>query len=606
MTATTRLNILTCGSVDDGKSTLIGRLLYDCGVLYDDQLLLLERERTKEGQPDFSCLLDGLLAEREQAITIDVAYRSFSTATRRYMVIDAPGHEQYTRNMVTGASHADMVLLLLDATKGLLAQTKRHICIASLMGIQDIALVVNKMDTCAHSEAVFRICEEQCLAYIRDMPFRSVRCLPVSALFGDNVCRKSAQMPWYTGSTLLEALEGLQPPTATALPFCLPVQWVARQQGYRWLAGTVIAGSVRMGQEVVVLPAGTRSTVKEISTFDGALEQASAEMAVCIRLSDDIDAGRGALLADAAAPPQVADQFAAHVVWLDDSPLVPGRTYLFRLASAEARATVTELSSRLSIDTLLPSPAKEVHVNEVAIIKIALDRPLPFVPYKEQRDLGGFLLIDRISGKTLGAGMIAFALRRSKTIFRHDFALNKNAQAAQKGQKPCTLWFTGLSGAGKSTLADLVAQQLHAQGYHVYMLDGDNLRHGLNRDLGFSEHDRAENIRRASEVASLMVDAGLIVLAAFISPFGTDRAAIRNRFAPDEFYEIFVDTPLAVCEERDPKGLYKRARDGELPNFTGISSPFEAPEHPDLHLDGTRQLDELSVEILRFIAGLNR
>lgn len=596
------LKVLTCGSVDDGKSTLIGRLLHDCGVLYEDQLLMLEKERTDEGLPDFSCLLDGLLAEREQAITIDVAYRSFTTAKRRYMIIDAPGHEQYTRNMVTGASHADVALLLVDAAQGLQVQSRRHTCIASLIGIRDIVLVVNKMDTCGYDHSVFSAIEKQYLDYVSEMGFRSVTCIPVSALRGDNVCRRSSRMDWYAGPVLLDILENLQPETALEMPFRMPVQWVARQSGFRGLAGTVISGRVQAGQEVSILPAGTRSVVQEIITFDGTLQQANAEEAVCIRLADDVDVGRGDMLAAVESPPEVANHLAAHVVWLDESPLVAGRTYLFRLATAQASATVTELSSRLTVETLQTEPVPHLSVNEVGRIKIALDRPLPMAPYKESSDLGGFLLVDRITGKTLGAGMIDFVLRRSHTVYWHDFELNKAAFAAQKQQKPCVLWFTGLSGSGKSTLANLVAKRLHMEGRHVYILDGDNLRCGLNRDLGFTERDRAENIRRASEVAWLMADAGLIVLATFISPFRSDREAIRERFACGEFYEVFMDTPLSVCEARDPKGLYKRARAGELPRFTGISDPFEAPEQPDLHLDGNRPLEELLDDVMVFLA----
>ncbi len=600
MVQTSLLRVLTCGSVDDGKSTLIGRLLHDCGVLYDDQLMMLEKERTEDGLPDFSCLLDGLLAEREQAITIDVAYRSFTTKHRRYMVIDAPGHEQYTRNMVTGASHADVALLLVDASKGLLQQTQRHTCIASLIGIQDIIVAINKMDKCEYSHAVFSFIEQQYQNYVKKLGFRSVVCIPVSALHGDNICHKSLHTDWYTGQVLLDLLEEMEPATAVDMPFRMPIQWVARQSGLRGLAGTVVAGSVQVGQEVIILPAGTRSTVQEVLIFGGTLQQANTEQAICIRLADELDISRGDMLAEAANPPEVADHFVAHIVWLDEPPLVSGRSYLFRLGTAWANATITELSSRLDIETLQPAPVKQLQTNEVGRIKIALDRPLPLAPYKEHRDLGGFLLIDRLTSKTLGAGMINFTLRRSHNLYWHDFELNKAALSAQKVQKACVLWFTGLSGAGKSTLANLVARHLHAQGRHVYILDGDNLRCGLNRDLGFTERDRAENIRRASEVAYLMVDAGLLVLASFISPFRTDRAAIRERFAPGEFYEVFVDTPLSVCEDRDPKGLYKRARAGTLPNFTGISASFEPPEHPDLHLDGSKPLDVLVQELMAF------
>lgn len=596
------LKVLTCGSVDDGKSTLIGRLLYDCGVLYDDQLLLLENERTEEGFPDFSSLLDGLLAEREQAITIDVAYRSFTTSKHRYRIIDAPGHEQYTRNMVTGASQADVALLLVDASKGLLPQTRRHTCIASLLGIKYIIVAVNKMDVCNYSEERFTAIETAYREYIQKLTFQSVTCIPVSALHGDNVCKRSPKTGWYTGPLLFGSLEDMQPETPVTLPFRMPIQWVSRVSGFRGLTGTILAGTIHTGQEVCVLPTGIKSTVKKIVIFDGSLTQANAEQAICIQLADDVDAGRGDMLVDASSPPEVADQFVAHIIWMEESPLVVGRTYIFRLASAQANATITELSSQLILETLEPAPTKHLGYNECGRIKVALDRPLPLAPYKEQRDMGSFLLIERLTGKTLGAGMIEFALRRSHTIYPHSFELNKAAYAAQKKQKPYVLWFTGLSGAGKSTLANLVAKELYAIGRHVYILDGDNLRYRLNKDLGFTEHDRAENIRRAAEVASLMVDAGLIVLTTFISPFRNDRAAVRDRFMPNEFYEIFVDTPLSICEARDPKGLYKQARMGLLPNFTGISAPFEAPEHPDLHLDGRKEQQELVQDIMDFLA----
>lgn len=600
------LRVLSCGSVDDGKSTLIGRMLHDSGILYEDQLELLEKERTAEGLPDFSCLLDGLLSEREQAITIDVAYRSFRTATRRYIVADAPGHEQYTRNMVTGASRSDVALLLIDAVRakdGLLPQTIRHTLIASLLGIPDVVVAINKMDLCGYDESVFTKLREEYQAKLGSLPFRSMTFIPVSALRGDNVCNRGSNTPWHTGPTLIEFLEGVEPPQRLEMPFRMPVQWVAFQHGFRGLAGTVVSGSVNAGQEVLILPSNRASTVKRIATLNGDLPKAEVEDAVCIQLTDDLDVGRGEILVDKANPPEVADQFSARMIWLNAPSLMAGRTYICRIGTSEVMATVTELSSGLNLQTMSDQPVKELFPNDVGRVKISLDRPLPFMPYAQNRDLGGFLLVDRISGNTLGAGMIEFALRRSHNVHWHEFALNKDALAKQKMQKPCVLWFTGLSASGKSTIANLAAKMLYARGKHVYILDGDNLRHGLNRDLGFTEADRAENIRRASEVAHLMVDAGLVVLAAFISPYRVDRAAIRERFAPGEFLEIFVDTPLDVCAARDPKKLYAKAMAGELPNFTGVTAPFEPPLNPDLHLNGEDAPERLAERVVEIYLG---
>ena len=605
----TLLRVLSCGSVDDGKSTLIGRILHDCGILYEDQLALLEKERTEEGAPDFSCLLDGLLAEREQSITIDVAYRSFTTATRRFLVADAPGHEQYTRNMVTGASQVDVAIVLVDALRakgGLLPQTRRHSYIASLLGIPDIIVAVNKMDRCGYSRDVFAAIEKEYMAMAAPMGFSSVACVPVSALMGDSVCGLGANMPWYMGPSLLELLEAVTPPPRREQPFRMPVQWVARTRDFRGLAGTIVAGSIQVGRDIHMQPSGTVSTVKRIVTADGDLNRAEAGSPVCIELADDRDVARGEVLVDPAGPLEIADQFAADVVWLNAPALVAGRSYIFRMGTAEAVATVTRISSRIDLGSLSPGPAKALEPNDIGRINVALDRPLPLASYAENRDLGGFLLIDRIGGNTLGAGMVLHALRRSHAVQWHDFDLDKAAYAARNEQKPCLFWFTGLSASGKSSLANLMGKALYAKGRHIYILDGDNLRYGLNRDLGFTENDRAENVRRAGEVARLMVDAGLIVLAAFISPYRADRAAIRERFEPGEFVEVFVDTPLDVCAARDPKGLYRQAMAGKLPNFTGVSAPFEAPESPELRLDGTRNLEELAGELLAFWENMGR
>lgn len=604
MSKTPLLRILSCGSVDDGKSTLIGRLLYDLGTLYEDQLALLEKERTAEGLPDFSCLLDGLMAERQQAITIDVAYRSFRSSTRRYLVADAPGHEQYTRNMVTGASRADLALLLVDSTRagqGLLPQTIRHTLISSLMGIPDIIVAVNKMDLCNYDQNIFTAIEAEYRRRIQKLSFRSIRCVPVSALRGDNVVHRTEAMSWYAGPSIMEILEDTEPPTASEQSLCLPVQYVARCPEFRGLAGTIFSGTLKPGQKVNLLPSGLSTTVKRLATLDGELQNAEKDDAVCVQLADELDVSRGEVLVDPQRPPEVADQLTARLVWLNDPPLVAGRSYLFRLGTAEGRATVTELSSRLDINSMEEKPAKELQPNDVGRVKIMLDRPLPFYPYAENRDMGAILLIDRVSGNTLGAGLIQYALRRSHSVFWQNFELNQEAHAAQKQQQPCLLWFTGLSASGKSTIAGLAAKKLHALGRHIYILDGDNLRHGLNSDLGFTEGDRAENVRRASEVAKLMVDAGLIVLACFISPYRSDRAALAERFKPGQFYEIFVDTPLSVCVARDPKGLYAKALDGHIPNFTGISAPFEEPSQPALHLDGQGDPDELAQKVVDFL-----
>ena len=597
----TLLRVLSCGSVDDGKSTLIGRILHDLGVLYEDQLALLEKERTTDGMPDFSCLLDGLLAEREQAITIDVAYRSFSTANRRYIVADAPGHEQYTRNMVTGASRADVALLLIDVTRareGLLPQTIRHTVISAMLGIPDIIVALNKMDCCNYSENVFTKISRDYLNTIKDLSFRSVTCIPVSALRGDNICLFSKTMPWYSGPVLIDLLEGIQPLQRNEGQFIMPVQWIARKHGFRGLSGTINSGSVRVGQDVFCLPSGLRSTVKNIIGQEGERDNAVAEDAVCVQLQDDIDVGRGEVLVDGENCLEMADHLAAKVIWLNKPQLIAGRTYICRMGTAEARATVTEIVSLLDLNTMRGKKAKELYPNDVGRVKLVLDRKLPFTPYESNRDMGSFLLIDRIGGNTLGAGMIEHSLQKSHSLFYHNFELNKTAHALQKEQRPCALWFTGLSASGKSTIANLAAKILHSKGYHVYILDGDNLRYGLNQDLGFSESDRAENIRRASEVAKILVDAGLVVLAAFISPYQEDRMAIRDRFGENEFFEIYMDTPIGVCASRDPKGLYARAFAGELPDFTGVSAPFEAPTDPDLLLDGKDTPEHLAEKVV--------
>ena len=569
------LRFITCGSVDDGKSTLIGRLLVDADVVPDDR---------RAAAADLAGLVDGLQAEREQGITIDVGYRYFSTPRRRFIVADTPGHEQYTRNMATGASTADLAVILVDATKGLLPQTLRHSAIVALMGIRRIVLAVNKMDLVGHREDRFAAIVEGYSAVAGQLGLRDVTAIPVSALHGDNVMRPSAAMPWYRGPTLLGHLEIVRGAATEDQPFRLAVQWINRDAGFRGYAGTVLGGSVRPGEEVVVLPSGVRARVGRIVTYEGDLERAVAGQAVTLTLDPAVDVGRGDLIGAAGAPPHVSDQFAAHIVWLGDEPMLPGRPYLLRLGTATTTATVSELKYRLDVASGSQRPAKQLEPNDIGLANLSLDRALAFDTYDDNRETGGFILIDRLSNATVGAGMIRFPLRRAANLAWQDFTVDKAARSASKGHRPAVLWFTGLSGSGKSTIADGVERRLTALGRHTYLLDGDNVRHGLNRDLGFTDADRVENVRRVIETARLMADAGLIVLVSFISPFRAERRLARERLANDAFLEIFVDTPLAECERRDPKGLYHKARVGELRNFTGIDSAYEPPEAPDLHL----------------------
>ena len=601
------LRFITCGSVDDGKSTLIGRLLYDCRLLLDDQLAGLEADSARFGTTgpdrlDLALLVDGLLAEREQGITIDVAYRFFDTGRRRFIVADTPGHEQYTRNMATGASTADAAVLLVDARKGVLTQTRRHAHIAVLLGIRHLVLAVNKMDAVGWDQAVF----ERIVADFRGVTERlgapEAVCIPVSALLGDNVSRCSEAMGWYDGPTLIERLEAI--PTAADArdrPFRLPVQWVNRPHAdFRGFSGTVVSGAVRRGDAIAVLPSGRTTTVARIVTMDGDLDEAAAGQAVTLVLADEVDVSRGDVIARADARPEVADQFAAHLVWMDARPMLPERDYLLRLGTATVGARVTALRHAVHVDSGERVAARRLELNEIGLCNLALDRPLPFDPYAADRATGGFILIDRVGNGTVGCGMIDFALRRAANIHLHATKVDKAARAA--GQTPCVLWFTGLSGAGKSTVADLVEQELHRRGRHTMLLDGDNLRHGLNRDLGFTDADRVENVRRTAEVARLMVEAGLIVLVCLISPFRAERRMARERLEEGEFVEVFVDAPLAVCEARDVKGLYRKARSGLIPNFTGIGSPYEPPETPELILPaGEETAEALAGRVLRFL-----
>jgi len=586
------LRFITCGSVDDGKSTLIGRLLYESKMLFDDQLAAVEADSRKWGTQgdaiDFALLVDGLAAEREQGITIDVAYRFFSTDRRKYIVADTPGHEQYTRNMVTGASTADAAVLMVDARKGVLTQTRRHSYLVNLLGIRHIVVAINKMDLVGYAEEVFRAIVEDYSDFAARLGLVDVTFIPMSALRGDNITEPSATMPWYRGTTLMGYLETVEVDEARAQrgPFRMPVQWVNRPNlDFRGFAGTIAGGVVRPGDRVRVQPSGRESTVARIVTRDGDLPLAVAGQSVTLTLADEIDISRGDMLSGADAPAEVADQFACTLVWMADEPMLPGRPYLMKIGARTVTATVTSIKHQINVNTLEHVAARKLDLNGIAECNLGLDRAIAFDPYAENRDTGGFILIDRLSHATVGAGMLHFALRRAHNIHPQHVDVDKAARAAMKGQKPCVLWFTGLSGAGKSTIANLVEKQLHAQGYHTYLLDGDNVRHGLNKDLGFTDADRVENIRRVAEVARLMAEAGLIVLTAFISPFRSERRMARGLMAEGEFLEVFVDTPLEVAEARDPKGLYRKARRGELKNFTGIDSPYEAPEAAEIRLD---------------------
>ena len=585
-----QLRFITCGSVDDGKSTLIGRLLHDTRLLLDDQVTALESDSRRHGTQgqalDFALLVDGLAAEREQGITIDVAYRFFGTDKRRFIVADCPGHEQYTRNMATGASTADLAIVLVDARKGLLTQTRRHSYIVSLLGIRHVLLAVNKMDLVNYDASVFEDIVAAYRALAEQLGIAHVANIPLSALKGDNLLGASPEMPWYHGPSLLEYLEAVQvKAVAGGDALRMPVQWVCRpDQDFRGFAGTIVAGRAVVGDSIVVLPSGRRSNVTRIVTAGGDLAEATAGQAVTLTFADEIDASRGDVIAAAANPPGVADQFAAHLLWMGDDALLPGRPYLLKIGARTVGASVTEIKHKVDVNTQEHLAAKHLDLNEVAYCNLHLDQPVPFEHYADNRVLGGFILIDRQSNATVAAGTLDFALRRAGNIHWQHLDVDKAARSRLKHQQARCLWFTGLSGAGKSTIANLVEKKLLAMGRHTYLLDGDNVRHGLNKDLGFADEDRVENIRRVAEVARLMTDAGLIVLVSFISPFRAEREMARAMFEPGEFLEVFVDTPLAVAEQRDVKGLYAKARRGELSNFTGIDSPYEAPQAADIHL----------------------
>ncbi|WP_019960984.1 sulfate adenylyltransferase subunit CysN [Woodsholea maritima] len=585
------LRCLTCGSVDDGKSTLIGRLLYDSKLLFEDQIYSLQRDSRKHGttgeEMDFALLLDGLEAEREQGITIDVAYRFFNTEKRKFVIADTPGHEQYTRNMATGASTADLAIILIDARKGVLVQTLRHTYIAKMMGIRHIVLAVNKMDLVEYSRARFHeiVCEY--LKTAEGLGFESITPIPMSARYGHNVSETSAEMPWHKGPTLLEHLESIDIEGENAQDaFRFPVQWVNRPNlDFRGFSGTIAGGQVSVGDDITVAQSGKTAKIARIVTADGDWATAAKGDAVTLVLDREIDIARGDVITSSAQRSEVSDQFAAEVLWMHEDALLPGRSYLLKIGGQVVPASVTALKHRVDVNTYDQLPARKLGLNEIGVCNVSTARAIAFDPYKDNRETGSFILIDRFTHQTVGAGMIEFGLRRASNIHTHAMDVTKDRRAAMKGQKPVLLWFTGLSGAGKSTIANLVERKLADAGAHTYSLDGDNVRHGLNKDLGFTDVDRVENIRRIGEVAKLMLDAGLIVTSSFISPFRSERSMVRDLMGDQEFVEIFIDAPISVCEQRDPKGLYKKAKAGEIKNFTGFDSPYESPEAPEVHID---------------------
>ena len=604
------LRFITCGSVDDGKSTLIGRLLYESKCIFDDQLKALETESKRYGTQgekiDFALLVDGLEAEREQGITIDVAYRFFSTDRRRYIVADTPGHEQYTRNMATGASTAQMAVLLIDSRKGILPQTRRHHRIVTMMGIRHIVLAVNKMDLMGFEQSVFDRIEADYREFAKDANLTTLQAIPLAAVSGDNVLKRSENTPWYKGPTLFDHMDTVSvKEVATREAFRMPVQWVSRPNlNYRGFCGRIAEGSVKTDDAVRVLPSGKTTTVKSIDFFEDQLPEAEAGASITLTLNDEVDVSRGDLIVTTDHPPEVADQFQVKLLWLSEEPLVPGRSYWLKVHAKEVSATVMEIKHREDVNTGSHLAAKVLNLNEIAVVTISTTHPVAFEPYTVNRTLGGFVFIDKLSCATVGAGMIEFALRRSTNIHWQSLEVGKAQRALLKNQTPRCIWFTGLSGSGKSTVANQLEKRLHAEGKHTYMLDGDNVRHGLNRDLGFTDADRVENLRRVAEVAKLMVEAGLIVIVSFISPFRAERRAARDLFAPEEFVEIHVSTPIAECEKRDVKGLYAKARKGELKNFTGIDSPYEAPENAELVIDtSTKSPEECALEVWRLIEG---
>ncbi|NQY95898.1 MAG: sulfate adenylyltransferase subunit CysN [Henriciella sp.] len=603
------LRFITCGSVDDGKSTLIGRLLYDSKMIFEDQLDALERDSKKQGTQgeniDFALLVDGLAAEREQGITIDVAYRFFSTDKRKFIVADTPGHEQYTRNMATGASTADLAILLIDARKGVLTQTRRHSFIASSLGIRKLVLAINKMDLVDYDQAVFEKIERDFLEFAEELSAGiEIQAIPMSALEGANITGASEQTPWYDGPSLMEYLETVPVDDARlSAPFRMPVQWVNRPNlDFRGFSGQIASGSIKPGDRVKTLPSAKETTIERIVVHGGDLDEAVAGQSVTLTFADEVDTSRGDVICVASDPAEVADQFQARVLWMADKDMLPGRRYLLKIGAKTVTATVLDLKFGIDVNTIQDKPAKTLGLNDFGVITLGLDQPIAFDPYDVNRETGGFILIDRMTNNTVGLGLIDFALRRAGNIHWQALDVDRVALAQQKEQKPAVLWFTGLSGSGKSTIANALQQKLFAMGKHTFVLDGDNVRHGLNRDLGFTDVDRVENIRRVSNVAKLMSDAGLITLVSFISPFRSERQMARNMMAEGEFVEVFVDTPLAVAEERDVKGLYKRARAGEIKNFTGLDSPYEAPENAEIRINTVEMTaDEAADQILNWM-----
>lgn len=604
------LRFLTCGSVDDGKSTLIGRLLYDTGHVFTDQIAALERDSQRFGTTgndlDLALLVDGLEAEREQGITIDISHRYFATPLRAFIVADTPGHEQYTRNMATGASQSDAAILLVDARKGILTQTRRHATLCALMGIQHIILAINKIDLVGYSERIFRHLEAEFLKFASSIGLSPAIAIPMSARYGDNVVTRSLAMEWYHGPTLLDVLETLAvEQEASRRPFRFAVQYVIRPHlDFRGFAGTVLSGAVSCGDRLAVSPSGAEVQVRALHGPDCPIEMAMAGDAVVLELEGEHDLSRGAILSSKTDRPELADQFAAHLIWMSLQPLRSGRTYLLRIGNDWVPASVTRIKHKIDINTHLHVAATEMELNDIAEVNIMTQRPVVFDAYRDHRALGGFILVDRVTHETVAAGMILHGLRRATNVHLHHHSVDREARALMKGQRPCCLWLTGLSGSGKSTIADALETKLLALGKHTMLLDGDNLRHGLNRDLGFIEQDRVENIRRVGEVAKLMTDAGLMVIASFISPFRAEREMVRALFPMGEFVEIFVDVPLDECIKRDPKGLYAKALRGEIPNFTGINSPYEAPDNPDLRIDGGQMSVSDSVDAILARLGL--
>jgi bifunctional enzyme CysN/CysC len=601
----TLLRFITCGSVDDGKSTLIGRLLYESKMIFEDQLSALQNDSKKMGtqgdEIDFALLVDGLAAEREQGITIDVAYRFFSTNKRKYIVADTPGHEQYTRNMITGASTADLAIVLVDARKGVLTQTKRHTYLVSLMGINQIILAVNKMDLVNFDEITYEVIVQNYVEFANQIGIKNITPIPLSALRGENLSSKSDHMPWYLGPSLIEALDHapIDQNKIQQDPFRLPVQWVNRpDSSFRGFAGMICSGKVAIGQNIRVLPSGQEATVASIICMDGTPKEAVAGQAITLTLDREIDISRGAVICIANQPAQVADQFNVTLIWMNQDPLYPGRNYLLKLGTQIIGANITRIKYQVNVNTLEHISAKRLELNTVAVCELSTDKPIAFEPFKDSYTLGSFILIDRNTNATAGAGTIQFSLMRSQNAHQQFFEINQESRAKLLNQKPMCIWFTGLSGSGKSTIANALELELHKLGKLTYILDGDNIRHGLNKDLGFIEADRIENIRRVSETAKLMVDAGIIVLVTFISPFRSDRESARNKFKIDEFIEVFVDTPIEECEKRDPKGLYKKARAGHIKNFTGIDSIYQNPINPDLHIESNKNIDDIINKII--------